>query len=804
MLAFFAPSVRTQEANLPYIFSTFAGKGGASASIDGTGSDARFKYPQGLTIDSVDNIFVADAEDHTIRKITPSGVVTTIAGKSGQSGFSDGTAADARFGGPARGLGSTRFEITGPTYVAAGKDGVLYVIDGDNLTVRKITLDGRVSTLAGRLQVIGGSNGPGDVATFRYPTGIAVDSSGYIYVADWGNLVVRVVSPAGNVGTLAGEIGFSGSTDQPSGGTTARFSNPLAVSTDASGRILIGDSQWSVRRITLSTIQPVITGGVLVAPPPLVETVASQARQKAITSITTTPDGRIYLVENNRGLIREISQTGAISAVAGLDGVDGYVDGFGPDVRFSEIGGIVVDRAGSLYISDTRNSVIRKATRGSYATFQTHPQGGTVNLGQSITLSASATGNPTPTFQWRKDGAPISGATNSSLTLSNVRTSDAGDYSVTAGNVFSTFTSNVAKVAVATLPAISVPPASQTVAAGQPLTLSVTASAATSFQWQKNGVPIAGATTSTFSIASAQTSDSGIYSVIATNALGATDPALATATVTVNAGRIINLSILTSLATPGDSFTMGYVVGGNGTNGGKPLLIRAAGPSLGALGVGGTLDDPKFELFAGTTKSGENDNWGGSSQLSAALSAVGAFAYVGPTSKDAAAQANITSRDNSVVVSSANNGAGLVIAEIYDATPNSSFVATTPRLINVSVRKHLGSGLTVGFVLGGPVSTKVLIRAIGPTLGDFGVPGTVADPQLVIFDSSSKKIGENDNWSGAPVLTSAFNSVGAFVLPATSKDAALIASLSPGGYSVQVSGVNNTTGVALVEVYEVP
>jgi len=249
---------------------------------------------------------------------------------------------------------------------------------------------------------------------------------------------------------------------------------------------------------------------------------------------------------------------------------------------------------------------------------------------------------------------------------------------------------------------------------------------------------------------------------------------------------------------------MGYVVGGNATMGPKPLVIRAAGPSLGALGVPATVEDPKFELFAGSTKTAENDNWGGSAQLTTALAAVGAFAYVGPTSKDAAATANITSRDNSVVVSSANNGAGVVIAEIYDATPSSAFVVATPRLINVSVRKHLGTGLTVGFVLGGAAPTKVLIRAVGPTLGDFGVPGVVADPQLTLFNDKSVKIGENNDWGGTATLTAAFGAVGAFGLPATSKDAAVSVTLEPGLYSVQVAGTATTTGVALVEVYEVP
>ena len=101
-----------------------------------------------------------------------------------------------------------------------------------------------------------------------------------------------------------------------------------------------------------------------------------------------------------------------------------------------------------------------------------------------------------------------------------------------------------------------------------------------------------------------------------------------------------------------------------------------------------------------------------------------------------------------------------------------------------------------------------MIRAVGPTLGAFGVPGTVADPQLTLFNSSSAKLAENDNWSAVPAqataLTAAFTTVGAFALPSTSRDAALLTTLAPGGYSVQVSGVSATTGVALVEVYEVP
>ena len=225
-----------------------------------------------------------------------------------------------------------------------------------------------------------------------------------------------------------------------------------------------------------------------------------------------------------------------------------------------------------------------------------------------------------------------------------------------------------------------------------------------------------------------------------------------------------------------------------------------------ALGVLGTLDDPKLEMFAGAATFATNDNWGGGAALSNAFVQVGAFAYTAGNSRDAALfNAATPPRDYTVRVSSGVAGAsGAVIAELYDATAASAFTATTARLINVSVRKHLGSGLTMGFVVGGATPAKVLVRGIGPTLGAFGVPGTVVDPQLTLFNSSSVKIGENNDWAGTAELTAAFANVGAFALPATSKDAALLVTLAPGNYTAQVTGVNGTTGVALVEVYEVP
>ena len=250
----------------------------------------------------------------------------------------------------------------------------------------------------------------------------------------------------------------------------------------------------------------------------------------------------------------------------------------------------------------------------------------------------------------------------------------------------------------AVAPAITTHPAAQTVAAGGTATFSVvaTGSPTPSYEWRFNTTPIAGATAQTYSLAAVTAANAGSYTVRVFNTAGTVTSNAATLTVTAAppppvAGRLINLSILTSLAGASDSFTMGYVVGGRDTSGTKPLVIRAAGPALTALGVGGALADPKLELFVGSTKSGENDNWGGSATLLAAMNAVGAFPFTptGAPSLDAAVAVSVAAGDNSVKVMPVGNLSGAVIAEIYDATPTANFTATTPRLINVSVlKKH--------------------------------------------------------------------------------------------------------------------
>lgn len=226
--------------------STLAGLAGNSGSADGTGSGARFSAPRGVAVDSAGSVFVADSGNNTIRKITPVGVVTTIAGLAGAAGSADGACTDARFNGP-RGL----------AFDAVGN---LYVGDDSNQTVRVIAPSGTVSTLAGLAGTIGTSDGVGSDARFNNPCGVAVDPAGNLYVADFYNHTIRLLTPASLVMTLAGAAGAVGNSD--GAGRDARFDYPWGIAADAAGNLYVGDDgNNAIRKISLtfSTAQPYLS-----------------------------------------------------------------------------------------------------------------------------------------------------------------------------------------------------------------------------------------------------------------------------------------------------------------------------------------------------------------------------------------------------------------------------------------------------------------------------------------------------------------------------------------------------------------
>lgn len=368
-------------------------------------------------------------------------------------------------------------------------------------------------------------------------------------------------------------------------------------------------------------------------------------------------------------------------------------------------------------------------------------------------------------------------------------------------------------------PVFTTQPAAKTIALGSTVLFTSLASAtpAPAYQWRLNGVAIAGATNANLVLVGASAAQAGAYTCLATNPAGSTPSATAVLTVqaTANAGRIDNLSVLTTLAPGEPYFTVGTVIGGAGTSGAKPLLVRAVGPTLGAapFGIGGTLPDPKLDFFSGQTVVATNDNWGtpaaGVPVLSAAFTTRQAFPFVSAASKDAAVfNPAIASGSYTVQVSDAAGGTGLVLAELYDNTAV-AFTPATPRLVNVSVLKVVPAGglITVGFNIGGTTARTVLIRAMGPTLATaFNVPGAMADPKLDLFPAgATAPTATNDNWGGDAQVLALNNAITFAPASAASKDAILLITLPPGGYTVQVSPVAGTPGGNVIaEVYEIP
>jgi hypothetical protein len=360
----------------------------------------------------------------------------------------------------------------------------------------------------------------------------------------------------------------------------------------------------------------------------------------------------------------------------------------------------------------------------------------------------------------------------------------------------------------------------------QPISVTVTggtvafyalASNSPTYQWTWNGSNISGATDPVLLISNSPASV-GTYTCVATNSAGnaTSNPATLAITSTNDLGRLINISCRAQVGTGSNVLIAGYVVGGGGTSGKESLLIRGSGPALAAFGVTGTLPDPELQLYqsnpdGSSTLLQTNNGWAGSTTVSTTAAAVGAFPWTNTSSHDSALVASLDG-PYTTQISGQSGDTGVALAEIYDATPAGTYTPSTPRLINISARVQVGTGgnvLIAGFVIGGSSARTLLIRGSGPALAAFGVTGTLADPELQLnmshADGTSTLLSTNKGWGGQGEIVSAAASVGAFPWGnVSSNDSAILVTLPPGGYTAQVSGASGDTGVALVEVYEVP
>lgn len=454
-------------------------------------------------------------------------------------------------------------------------------------------------------------------------------------------------------------------------------------------------------------------------------------------------------------------------------------------------------------------------TTGTAPSITTQPVSVVANAGATATFTVAASGTPAVHYQWLKDGFRIENATSATLTLNNVSIHDAGSYSAVVSNQSGHVVSNSAALDVNVVAGtVTTAPQDATVNAGATATFTVvTAGTGLTYQWSRNGRMLSGETNATLTLTNVGVLSAGAYSVTVSNTAGVA--AVADATLTVNTdARLTNISTRGQVGTGDNQLIIGFVIRGQGS---KQILMRAVGPTLGTqFGVTGALATPVLTLHGfshGQLITATNSSWGGTAALTQAFAQVGAFPLPA-NSADAALLESLDSGGFTAGVTGSGNATGIALAELYDADTGSP----AAELVNISARAQVGAEaantLIAGFAVTGTTSDTVLIRGVGPSLGTlFGMRQALGNSQVTLFDSKGNQIAVNATWGAAPDghedsekesdVDDASDRVGAFRLEHGSHDSALVVTLAPGIYTAHVTGVNNSTGIALVEVYEV-
>jgi DNA-binding beta-propeller fold protein YncE len=423
--------------------TTFAGKAGTSGSADGASTAALFNNPTAIAIDSSGNLYVADTGNNTIRKIAPSGTVSTLAGLAGSAGSADGFSSTARF--------------SQPSGVAVDSLQNVYVADTGNSTIRKVDFAANVTTLAGSAGHSGSVSGAGTVARFNSPVGIAVDALGNIFVADTANQTLREISMSGGVTvyTIGGSAGLQGSVDGT--GAFARFNNPSALAVDSFGNLYVADQGNDTIRASGSNLLGGSSGSnsnsagsgsssgsgssgssnsssgsgtnssgsnsntssgssgsssgtgssASGSGDPLASSVSPTTSGGAgffvrPAGVVLDASGNLYVADANNHTIKKVTPAGVVSVFAGTSGVVGSVDGFGTSAQFSQPAGLAIDATGDIYVTDTANAVIRKIS----------PSGVVTTVAGSVATRGTTDGTGTAALFNAPAGIAIDGAGN--------------------------------------------------------------------------------------------------------------------------------------------------------------------------------------------------------------------------------------------------------------------------------------------------------------------------------------------------------------------------------------------------------
>lgn len=637
----FVAFITSAAAAQVYSVSTLAGLAGTPGYLDGGGASARFNGPVAVAVDGAGNIFIGETNGTALRKITPGGVVSTVATLGNGTG----------------GL------VVDPA-------GNLYATDSISHVVRRVAADGTISIFAGQPGTAGSADGNAGVARFNGPQGIARDTAGNLFVAEGLNHSIRKITAAGVVTTLAGLAGVSGSID--GAGPLARFNSPSGIAVDSVGNVFVADSGNRVIR----KISP--TEGVSTLPGTLLSYYYYYTPGDGLAIDAT---GTLFATDGANSTIRKISPTGVVSIIAGLSGSTGSVDGIGSNARFLSARGIAVDPTGNLYVADTGNHTVRKVVFLPLPAISGQPVDATIGAGQTTSFSVTASGSGALTYQWQRqpagtvgfvavgNGGSYSGATSATLAVSAATVAMNGDqFRCVVGSVAGPTTSATVTLSITAPPAITsansavfyvgksgaatfsatglpaptlavtagtlpawatlnatsgvlsgTPPSTagspygftvtatngsgavsqaftltvqpapvvpvvtsisaprQLVARGQSLTLSATTSGTAPFayQWKRNGLQIAGATGVNFTITNATARDGGYYQLVVSNAAGSVTGPTVFVAVTYNTTQVIGWG--PDVAVPGGLTSVVAVAAGGGHN----LALNSDGTVVG-------------------------------------------------------------------------------------------------------------------------------------------------------------------------------------------------------------------------------
>jgi sugar lactone lactonase YvrE len=323
--------------------TTIAGQPGIGGYANGAGAQAQFRLPNNVAVDHAGNLYVADTANNVIRKIVTDGTVSTFAGVAGSHGSADGAGSNAQF--------------WAPFGIAVDAPGNVYVADTANNTIRKISPNGVVTTLAGSAGHPGKADGLGSQARFRNPWDVAVDSADNVIVADMSNNTIRKITPDGAVTTFAGQAEMAGSADGFA--TNARFNDPFAVAVDSAGNIYVSDSGNNIiRKITPQGVVTTLAG--LAGHAGNLDGHVEVARFWNPQGLAVDATGNVYVADTGNNTVRKISPTGAVRTLPEIAGTDASPEKADTMVQLNSPGGIAVDDVGNVYVADTNNHCIRK------------------------------------------------------------------------------------------------------------------------------------------------------------------------------------------------------------------------------------------------------------------------------------------------------------------------------------------------------------------------------------------------------------------------------------------------------------